>query len=71
MNIEINVRRDDCGSIDMNFYRMHAKRLRREAMSEVGRSIGKSTLAWIRGWRRSGSARLLRPLHFESSAQHS
>jgi SAM-dependent methyltransferase len=48
MNIDIDVRRDDCGSIDIAFYKRRAQCLRRQAILELTRSIRGLLFAWLR-----------------------
>jgi hypothetical protein len=56
-NNEFDVRRDEYGAIDVTFYKIRGQRLRQEAMVQLARSIRKFSLAWLRGWRKSGSRR--------------
>ena len=43
--MNIDVRRDRCGSIDIGFYKQQAAQLRRQAILELANSIRKRVLA--------------------------
>jgi len=60
MMIQIDLRRDRGGSIDIPFYRERAARLRREAILDLVATISELVLAWFGERRASASRRAVR-----------
>jgi hypothetical protein len=55
--MNVDVQRDNCGSIDIGFYKQRAAQLRREAILELANTISRLVLAPIPAWfcrRRAG-----------------
>lgn len=59
--INTSARRDDCGSIDISFYKKRAERLRREAILDMAHTIRELILAWLHQRRAGVARRVLRP----------
>jgi hypothetical protein len=61
MNTDIDVRRDERGSIDIAFYKRRGERLRRQAILELTGSIRERLFGWLRRRRPASRRGLVRP----------